>query len=212
MPEPLKRSRTAARDVRRTHDAANVAEAVGPLAHGCEIYGLTRGQWSLIDLVEHVLVSTGPADLVISTWTAAGADIEYALRLTRDGRVRSIQWLVDSSFPVRQPGYCRAMRDRFGDECIRVTQNHAKFVLIGNDEWNVVLRTSMNLNENKRLESWELSDDAELYGYLSDVVADIFSAEKTTLEARGANHDARSVFDATTEATRDPHRRIRYIK
>lgn len=209
MPEPLKRSRRNARDVRRTHYAANVAEAVGPLEHGCEVYGLTRGQFSLIDLVEHILASTGPADIVISTWTAAGADIDYALRLTKDGRVRSIMWLVDSSFPVRQPGYCRAMIDRFGEESIRVTENHAKFVLVGNEAWRVVLRTSMNLNENRRLESWEVSDDAELYGYLRDVVAELFAAEANTGDGRQTN---RRAFDALTEAHSDPNRRLRYIK
>jgi hypothetical protein len=212
MQPPLKRTRKAARDVRRVQYAANVAEAVGVVEHGCEIYGLCRGQYSLIDLVEHVLTYTGPADLAISTWTAAGADIDYALRLTKDGRVRSIMWLVDSSFPVRQPGYCKAMRERFGDAAIRVTQNHAKFVLIGNAEWSVVLRTSMNLNENKRLESWELSDDPELFGYLTEVVAEMFAADPTTLDASGANRESRSAFDATTEANRDPGRRLRYIK
>ena len=160
-----KRGRLA-RDVRRVQYADNVAAAVGAIEHGCEVYGLARGQYSLIDLVEYILGFTGPAELVISTWTAAGADIDYALRLRDDGRVKSILWLVDSSFPVRQPGYCAAMRERFGDAAIRVTQNHAKFVLIGNEDWRVVLRTSMNLNENKRLESWEVSDDAALYAYL----------------------------------------------
>lgn len=49
--------------------------------------------------------------------------------------MRSIIWLVDASFPVRQPGYCAAMRERFGDAAIRVTENHAKFVLVGNEQW-----------------------------------------------------------------------------
>ena len=208
--EVLKRGRLA-RDVRRVQYADNVAAAVGELAHGCEIYGLCRGQYSLIDLVEHVLSFTGPAELVVSTWTAAGADVEYALRLRDDGRVRSVLWLVDSSFPVRQPGYCAAMRERFGDECIRVTKNHAKFVLIGNGEWHVVLRTSMNLNENKRLESWEVSDDAELYGYLSEVVAELFAAP-TPLDGQEADTAAYRAFAAGTEAHRDPHRLIRYVK
>jgi hypothetical protein len=192
--------------------AANVAEAVGAVERSCEIYGLCRGQYSLIDLVEHALGYSGPADLVISTWTAAGADIDYALRLTKDGRVKSILWLVDSSFPARQPGYCKAMRERFGDFAIRVTQNHAKFVLIGNSDWHLVLRTSMNLNENKRLESWELSDDVELYSYLHEVVAEMFAAPATTLEESGANREARRAFTASTEAHSDPGRRLRYIR
>ena len=200
MPPVQKRGRVA-RDVRRVQYAANVAEAVGAIDHGCEIYGLGRGQYSLIDLIEHILGYTGPAELVISTWTAAGADIDYALRLTKDGRVKSILWLVDSSFPVRQPGYCRAMRERFGDAAIRVTKNHAKFVLIGNDDWHVTLRTSMNLNENTRLESWEVSDDATLHAYLAEVVAELF-ATATPLDAGSAD----------TEKHRDPGRRIRYVK
>jgi hypothetical protein len=210
MTDALHRSRKA-RDVRRVQYTDNVAAAVGPIEHGCEVYGLCRGQYSLIDLVEHVLTFTGAAELVVSTWTAAGADIEYALRLRDDGRVRSVLWLVDSSFPVRQPGYCRAMRERFGDECIRVTKNHAKFVLIGNEEWHVVLRTSMNLNENKRLESWEVSDDADLYGYLAEVVAELF-ATATPLDADSADTAAYRAFTADTEKHRDPQRRIRYVK
>ena len=172
---------------------------------------LPHPPYSLIDLLEHILTFTGPADLVISTWTAAGADIDYALRLRDDGRVRSILWLVDSSFPVRQPGYCKAMRDRFGDAAIRVTKNHAKFVLIGNDEWHVVLRTSMNLNENKRLESWEVSDDEGLHSYLTAVVAELFAAP-TPLDAGTADTAAYRAFTAETERHRDPHRRIRYVK
>jgi len=185
---------------------------VGVIEHGCEIYGLARGQYSLIDLVEHILGYTGPASLVISTWTAAGADVDYALRLCHDGRVTGITWIVDASFPVRQPGYCAAMRDRFGDAAIRVTQNHAKFVLVGNDEWHVVLRTSMNLNENKRMESWEVSDDADLYGYLSEVVVALFAADPVTLDPDGANSESRRAFDAMTRANSKPQTRLHYVK
>lgn len=212
MADALRRTRRNAREVRRVQYADNVAAAIGPVEHDCEIYGLSRGQYSLIDIVEHILGYTGPADLTISTWTAAGADIDYALRLTRDGRVQSVTWLVDASFPIRQPGYCAAMRERFGDGAIRVTENHAKFVLIGNAEWKIALRTSMNLNENRRLESWELSDDAELFAYLSEVVAELFAGATGTEQLDGSRHGNRQGFDAATEAHRSSSRRLRYVK
>ena len=63
------------RVTRRTISAASAAEAVGPLHHGIEVYGLSKGQFSLIELLEYVIGVTGPADVVISTWTAAGADL-----------------------------------------------------------------------------------------------------------------------------------------
>ena len=40
------------RTVRRTINAASAAEAVGEITRGIEIYGLSKGQFSLIELVE----------------------------------------------------------------------------------------------------------------------------------------------------------------
>lgn len=163
------------RTVRRTINASSAAEAVGPITHGCEIYGLSKGQFSLIELVEHVLNSTGPADVVISTWTAAGADLAHTQTFLTDGRLRTCRWLVDYSFPSRQPAYCADLRARFGDDAIRATANHAKFVLATNDTWHITLRTSMNLNLNRRLESYEISDDADLAACLHELVAEAFN-------------------------------------
>ena len=165
------------REVRRVLCIRNVAEAVGEIRPGCEIYGLTGGQWSLIDLIIHCLEATGPADVVVSTWTAASADIGFAFDLLRSGQIRSLRFLVDFSFPARQPAYCAALRERFGDDAIRVCKNHAKFVLIRAGQWNLVIRTSMNVNLNRRMESFEISDDAALAGYLSEIIAGLFAAE-----------------------------------
>lgn len=211
MSDALHRSRRT-RDVRRVQYAANVREAVGQIYHGCEIYGLCRGQYSLIDIVEYILRSTGPADIVLSTWTAAGADIDYALRLRRDGHMRSIRWVIDASFPIRQPAYCVAMREHFGDDSIRVTENHAKFVLISNADWHIALRTSMNFNENRRLESWEISDDATLHAYLSDVVTDLFTTGNGTEQLDSSRQASRSAFDADSRSRIAPRTRLRYIK
>jgi hypothetical protein len=135
----------------------------------------------LIELVMHVLDATGPADVTISTWTAAGADLAHTRTLIDDGRIRSARWLVDFSFPSRQPAYVEILREQFGDESIRCTANHAKFVMVRNEAWNVVIRTSMNLNLNRRLESYEVSDDADLADWLEVVVADAFGGGASTI-------------------------------
>jgi len=88
--------------------------------------------------------------------------------------VRSLRFVVDFSFPTRQPEYCAALRERFGDAAIRITKTHAKFVTIVNDRWSVVIRSSMNLNENRRLESFEVSDDAGMAAYLAEVCAELW--------------------------------------
>lgn len=161
----------------RLSKVSNARDALAGLDHGAEVYCLTFGQFSLMDAVEAILDRTGPADVVISTWTAAAVDLSRSAESLRDRRIRSLRFLVDCSFPQRQPGYAAVLRDLFGDEAIRTTRTHAKFAVITNDVWRIAVRTSMNLNENPRLESIEVSDDASLAGFLLGVVDEIWSEE-----------------------------------
>lgn len=183
-PRVLKRDTLSGRNVRRELTTRFAVDALGEIEPGCEIYCLTMGKFSLIDVIEHVLNATGPADLVLSTWTAAGADIGFANRLLVEKRIRSMRFVMDYSFESRQPAYCAALREAFGDDAIRVTKNHAKFVLIRNERWNIVVRTSMNLNECRRLETVEISEHAGMAEFLADVVEQLF-ANQTAAEAFG---------------------------
>ena len=158
----------------------NARQALGELHHGLEVFGLSKGQFSLLDLLVEILRQTGPADVSVSTWTAARKSIERAHRLLASREIRTLRWLVDFSFLRRQPGYCSLLRARFGDDVIRTTKNHAKFLLIRNAEWDVVVRTSMNLNDNPRLESFEVSEDPALAAFLGGVIDDLFEYQAPT--------------------------------
>ncbi len=120
---------------------------------------MAYGQFSLIDALWAMLRRTGPADVSIATWTAAGADVTRASHFLRDGRIRRMRWLVDRSFETRRPAYCATLRGLFGDDAIRTTRSHAKFATIRNEEWDLAVRTSMNLNSNARMETIQVSDD-----------------------------------------------------
>ena len=153
----------------------DASQAIGTLTPGCEIFGFTKGQFSLMDVISEILAQTGPATVDISTWTAAKADIGHAGRFVKDGHILSARWVVDRSFPSRQKGYFKMLVDRFGASAIRMTRTHAKFVLIRNEEWNIVLRSSMNLNKNPRFENFEISDDPAMADFFSDMVDQIFT-------------------------------------
>ena len=163
------------RELRRDLAQKNAGAVLGPITHGMECFALTGGQFSLVDVLCHVLDATGPARVDLSTWTAASADISFAGALLRERRIERLRFLVDFSFPSRQPAYCAALRAEFGEDAIRVSKNHAKFLLIRNDAWNVVVRSSMNLNLNARLETVELSDDAGLAAFLEGFVDEVFA-------------------------------------
>lgn len=174
------RSHTRKTPVRRPRvsKVSNARDALADFDRGMETYCLTFGQFSLMDAVEAVLDKTGPAHVAISTWTAGGADLSRSAEHLHDERILSLRLLVDCSFGQRQPGYLAQCRELFGDDAIRTTRTHAKFVVITNDKWNVAIRTSMNLNENPRLESIEVSDDPALAGFLLSIVEELWAEEK----------------------------------
>jgi hypothetical protein len=153
----------------------NAANAIGELKLMQDVYILTFGQFSLIDSLIHILEQTGPADVALSTWTAADAHLEQAKAMMESASIRSFRMVIDRSFETRQPGYVYHMRKLFGVDCIRAIRTHAKFFVISNEKWKVVARTSMNLNENPRLETIEISTDPALADFLLAVVDEIFN-------------------------------------
>lgn len=191
-PKEMSRRRASAwkrRQTRRVLTKATAKEALGELKPKVEIFGFTKGQFSLIDIIEHCLDFTGPADVTICSWTAGMSDQVIALGFLGDGRIRTLRFIVDFSFPTRQKAYCSALRERFGDEAIRLTNVHAKFVMIRNKGWNLVIRSSMNLNEARRLEWFEISDDPGMADYVEELVLELWG-----LEADGAQFSA-TAFD-----------------
>lgn len=161
-------------------------QAIGEITPGCEIFGFTKGQFSLMDLIIAILEQAGPAQVDISTWTAGDADIRHCYQFVESGKITSARWVVDRSFPTRQPEYFEALCRRFQPESVRITRTHAKFCLIRNEEWDIVLRSSMNLNKNPRFENFEISDDPELADYFASVVNEIFDSVRCGREPSGS--------------------------
>lgn len=159
---------------------------------GVEVFGFTSGEFSLIDVLSAVLRRKPGAGLVVSTWTAAGADMEHVNEFVGSGLVGSARWIVDRSFQNRQPKLCDALRARFGDEAIRVQRVHCKFALIENDEGGVVIQTSANLNKNMRIENVSVSSCPVFFDAYSGLVEQIFETQMP-----GAGFDSSAAVTAS---------------
>lgn len=158
--------------------SASARMALGDLESGCEVLLLTYGQFSLIDAIDALLDVTGPADVSITCWTAATFDIALTDRLCDAGRIRSVRWVVDRSFATRHGDYYRQLIGRFGADRVRTTRGHAKLVTIRNESWDLAIRTSMNLNENARLETLEISDDPPLADFVDRWFDEVYETQE----------------------------------
>jgi hypothetical protein len=177
---------TEHRQLRDLRCRQSAAEAIEGLDHETEIFGFTKGQFSLLDLIGVVLAQTGPAHLSISTWTAATYEIQSLAAMLQRGDITGTRWLIDFSMARREPAVTAQLRETFGRDNIRVAQNHAKWCVFQNAAWKVVLRSSMNLNVNPRFEDFQIGDDPHLAGFLNRLLDSIWAVQKKELADEGA--------------------------
>lgn len=170
-------------ELQRLFRKQSARDFIGTLKPAFHIFGLSKGQFSLIDLIRETLVQAGPVHLALSTWTVAHADLEELQRMVTDKAFLSLRFLLDFSFQRRQPGLIAQIRKCYGNDSVVVTRNHAKFLLFGNAAWKIVVRTSMNLNFNPRLEDVEMKDDPELYSFLNSILDDLFKTHEAKHQA-----------------------------
>lgn len=178
-----------------TSGLADAARLIGPLARGEDVSGVTNGQFSLIDILEHVLDCIGPAEVAISTWTMGVYDMEHAAAFYADRRITRIRWLVDPSMFGRRPALAGSLVNAFGAESFRAVNTHAKFATLANDDWAVTIRSSMNLNRNERLESFDLTEDRTLCDFYTGLVDRVFAQVRP--ESRS---QAKAFFDGLLAA------------
>ncbi len=148
---------------------------IGKITPGFHIFGLSKGQFSLVDVIREVSDQVGPCDFALSVWTVAKADLGALQELLHASRFTGIRFLLDFSFQRRQPALIAHVRKLFGNASHVITKNHCKFALFGNAQWKITCRTSMNLNFNPRLEDVELKDDPALYAFLDQILLQMFA-------------------------------------
>lgn len=178
-----------AQEVKR-YRRETAAEALGILTLGLERYIFSKGQFSVIEFLHAMTEQTGPVHSIISTWTAGGRDIAEAHSFMESGRLLSSRWLVDFTFQRRKPQFCGQLRNLFGLDAIRVTRTHAKFVCLWNEQWNLTLFTSANLNTNPRNENFLVRESPELIQFHRDFIEELWSkkAPEESLEPSAASH------------------------
>lgn len=184
----LRRSRGTTRCV--FDGMAAASDMIGTLSHKEDVLGFTKGQFSLADLLAAILDQTGPAECKVCTWTAADSDLRSCFALLHHGHLTGLRFVFDYGIESCRD-YMDAIVEEFGWESFRVTRTHAKFAIVRNAEWSIAIRSSMNFNWNPRFEFFEISDNAEVCGFLENVFDQAFE--------RGARlgasiSEARSLF------------------
>lgn len=138
------------------------------------IIGLTKGQFSLIDLIYSILQQVGPSQVICTTWSAGIKDARTVKWMMGTNLIQSFMLITDHSYVTRKSQYLLEIDELFGKQNIRTSEIHAKFVLIQNEFYKISIRTSMNLNANKTCESFEIDENEEIYNFYQQFVTSTF--------------------------------------
>jgi len=154
---PPRALRTASRKVRFVaHRTGNAADTIGPLSDGVAVTGLTAGQFSAIDAMEHMVNELGPAVVRLSTWTTGIYDVQRAREIQLDGRINECRVLLDRGTFEKSPKFAGPLIQILGVDAFRCLSVHAKVIIVEGARCTAVMRSSMNLNKNLRTEQFDI--------------------------------------------------------
>ncbi|RYH04118.1 hypothetical protein EU805_01735 [Salipiger sp. IMCC34102] len=149
--------RVASRKVRMVaHRTGSAADTIGELAPGVAVSGLTAGQFSAIDAMEHMVNCLGPADVSISAWTTGLYDVKRAAEMRANEQLRSLRFILDRGTFEKSPKFAGPLIQAVGLEAFRCVSVHAKVVIVEGARGRAVMRSSMNLNKNLRTEQFDI--------------------------------------------------------
>jgi hypothetical protein len=146
------------RNKRAIESFRNAKEAVGDITKGYSLFGLTRGQFSMIDIIMAVLDSVGECNLSIWTWCIADYEVKCFDRMIADGRVKSALLVIDSAARQKNMPQIVSWIEKHGPKSVRFVVNHAKIATVETDDLKVLIRGSMNLNFNPRFEQFDIDE------------------------------------------------------
>ncbi len=139
------------------------AETIGPLPPGMRMTGVTAGQFSAIDALEHMVDQLGPASVRVSTWTTGIYDVERTRAIRVDGRITDVRFLLDRGTFEKSPQFAGPLIEVLGSEAFRCLSVHAKVIIVdGGPGRRAVFRSSMNLNKNLRTEQFDIDVDDDV--------------------------------------------------
>lgn len=138
------------------HRTENAAGTIGQLAKGDRVTGVTAGQFSAIDAMEHMVDQLGPADVRVSTWTSGLYDAQRAAAIRVEGRIKQMRMLLDRGTFEKSPKFAGPLIERLGVNSFRCLGVHAKVIIVSGERGRAVMRSSMNLNKNLRTEQFDI--------------------------------------------------------
>jgi hypothetical protein len=138
----------------RNVDDSNLLDVVDSLEDDDLIEYVSKGRFSLHNIIEHLISLTGPATVIIATWAMSRKPLSCLYKLKSQGKITELYCLLEHKVPGHNQKSFVYAQSFF--DAIWLARCHAKVVIIENENFSVVVTTSSNLTRNKRIEAGDI--------------------------------------------------------
>ncbi len=137
-----------------------LAESFGEFEHNKTYHYSTNGRWSQYELLCYVLEQTGPAIVYLTTWKINNNVAAAIAMLKQRGFISDLFLLLEKRIEITSPeaqDLITSVAEKY-----KITDIHAKVIVIENEQWNIAISGSGNMTVNPRIECGVVSTHKEV--------------------------------------------------
>jgi hypothetical protein len=153
-----------------------MTQTIGDLSKGENLHFYSWANFNLVRLIIYLLRQTGPANLLMTSYSFSQKSIEALLTRQQSGLLTSVRLLIDNRVRVMSPKPFQMLQSSFDYRCTSV---HAKVALIYNDSWKISIVTSQNATDNPKLERGIIFTDPAVFDFDFKTIENEFNAGTT---------------------------------
>lgn len=154
----------------------SLTKQIGQLIPGKAKHFYSWGNFNSLRLIFYLLKQTGPASIIMCTYSISPRSIDGLIRRKTDGTLKDVRFLVDNRVRSISPKPFALLAANFDYRCISV---HAKVTCIYNDDWKITVITSQNATDNPKLERGIIFTDAETFEFDYNILENEFQQGST---------------------------------
>ena len=145
---------------------------------GTSVHYVSKGDWSMHDLVMQLLKTMGPSEIYFTTYALRETPVRQLVMGMNSGAITKIKMLVDTRAKIRTPEVFELAKMNFCE--IAQINIHAKVCVVKSAKGSVCITGSANWTANPKIEAGVVSMNDELANFHIDWInkliqnADIF--------------------------------------
>jgi hypothetical protein len=127
------------------------AEVIGELTPGSVVHYVSAGDWSMHNLLYHILKQVGPAEVFVASWSITEPGCRRVLSMIDERLITKVEMVFDWRVRVRNPAVLHLAKSNFGT--VKLANCHAKVTALRNDNFQCAIVGSANYTNNPRIEA-----------------------------------------------------------